>query len=316
MNEVQPSPDLWPVVATTLPVLALALVLESRWLIGRAQRDAGFKLAARINLFLYGANLILMGIAELTALRVLSGSFRDTKGWRDFATDIAILGFSTLILSPGFAILGASLSAIFAWVFTFHNYLWHARKQTRLAASRLRRVFWMRKLTRSNEKGTMSFLEGLDTWLDNRDSWQARAEASGATDEIRDLVRQWGAMADPKGKAASTVLAALIAVELSPLVIDIIDQNRRDLRERSLPLFKKLRHVRSDRYYDLFTYSIADAVASESERLSEEIVTARKDKRNDFEDIQTALSRESMSGGGRMDQIPAEPDDSDENGRP
>ena len=122
MNHPQPLPDFWPVVATTLPVLALALVLESRWVIGRAHKEDGMAGPARATLALHGSVLLLMGLVEYKAIWVLAGTDVSTHLSRQWAVAATTVGFTTLALTPGLSILLAGLSSLLAWLPSARHY--------------------------------------------------------------------------------------------------------------------------------------------------------------------------------------------------
>lgn len=253
-----PSPDFWPVVATTLPVLALAIVLEARWIVGRASRKELPLSAARLLLFAYGVNIIAMCIAEQVAFGVLAGNYLNTEGWRSLGTSTATLGFTTLVFSPGFSILLASMSGLFAFLRTGKSYYRYYKRLFWLRRERRRQVRSLQEVVEQHETMALTYIEALDYWDSHRDAAKRRAEQDDASPELIDALKQWEAFVDPSNSRAQFILEMNGAIEAGYALLDHIDHWHDELRKDRTEYLEKLRDLRGDYYFKSWTYSVVD----------------------------------------------------------
>lgn len=253
-----PSPDFWPVVATTLPVLALAIVLEARWVIGRASRKELPLSAARVLLFAYGFNIIAMCIAEQVAFGILAGGSRDTEHWRSLGASAATLGFTTLVFSPGLSILLASFSGLFAIVRTGKSYYRYYKRLLWLRRERRRQVRSLQEVVAQHETMALTYIEALDYWDEHREFTKRRAAKEDASPELLSALEQWEAFVDPTNPRAQFILEMSGAIEAGYALLDHIDHWHGELKRDRTEVIEKLRELRADYYFRSWTYSVVD----------------------------------------------------------
>ncbi|GAA0572475.1 hypothetical protein HPO96_17990 [Kribbella sandramycini] len=199
-----PPPDFWTTSAQTMPVLALALVVEARvivrgWVPGR---DRLFK---SIQGFLWAFSLLSYAFATPACLRALAGK-SVWSGWPLVIEQGIQVGIATLVVAPALELLVRANARAIAQM-SPHNLLgyWIAVTSRVRFAPKVRRI---RKKMRPLHRWCTATLAKLDTWeaaLLQQDESQIRQtkldkiralrpEIARLTDLAQDQVRELDAV--------------------------------------------------------------------------------------------------------------------------
>ena len=135
--------EFWSVTATTLPVLALALLLEARWMLANGDAVGFPAMYVRWSSASSGLMLLTLGVGEIVCLMTLMTG-TDTDAGR--VSMMALLAFATalVILAPGLALLRVGSANWLAALTTLRlraSVRWRlARLKRRIEANRRRKT--------------------------------------------------------------------------------------------------------------------------------------------------------------------------------
>ncbi|WP_328333053.1 hypothetical protein OHA70_15570 [Kribbella sp. NBC_00382] len=176
-----PPSDFWATSAQTMPVLALAIVVEARaimqnWVPGE---DRGIK---RLQGFLWGASLLIYAFSEPACFRALAG--REVwSGWPDVIEQGIYLGMTTLVVAPAIEFLVRSNARGFARLSPKN-----LRLGFQIALTRWMDIPRLRRLSERHaamERENAAILRDLDVFESGAAAWEDTDERERFISEVR-----------------------------------------------------------------------------------------------------------------------------------